>query len=312
MPHLLQLSEPARYWPRHAFHFTDMANVPNIIREGALLSRAQLDLQRIEFADTSSHGIVERTPETHPFVRLYFRPVTPMQYGAEGIKPLATIVEGRHWPVPVFFLFRSTDVCARPSTEFTNGNFATSGVARGSGYPFLAALPWKVIYGVGPYNTHNDIDNCRFHRQAEILVPDRLSLETVEHIVCRSTAERETLIDLLTHEGLTQYVNRIRIPDSRESLFTQRHTFVRSVIWSADGIHLRLKVGGGAFAYAYTVWDPRTNVVLKTNRRENHSFAADQTIKFDAGGRSAVRLEFRVDNILAFRGLVTRPSLVTG
>jgi hypothetical protein len=307
LPSSLRLRGPQQFWPRFVYHFTDVLNVPSILNRGALECRQRLPAGG--FVDTSSHGITERTPYAHPYVRLYFRPVTPMQYGCEGFKPQARVTENRHWPFPVFFLFDAARLCGQANVEFTSGNFADSRAVRGAGINFLRALPWETIYGMGTYPTAI-ADQCRLHRQAEVLIPDQLPFDTLRAIVCRSGAERDTLLDLLSPPTAARYEDRIRVTDPRETLFTNRHAFVKSVIWSAAGIHLQLNPCGGPYSCAYKITGGRPSRELQANSKTLRELPSKLRIEFTSSTFNSVHLRFDIDGHVAFSGTVSKPSLV--
>lgn len=307
LPAALKLRGPQQYWPRSIYHFTDVLNVPAILGAGGITCRGNLAAG--SFADTSSHGITERTDYAHGYVRLYFRPVTPMQYGSEGFKPERAITEGRHWPMPVFFIFDAGLACARPGIEFTNGNFADSAAMKGSGIDFLKGLPFEWIYGNGAYLPEVTWKS-RFHRQAEILVPGTLDFEDMQAIVCRTAAERDTLIDILAPDLVKRYGDMIRVVDPRETMFTNRFAFVRSLVWAPAGINLHMSPAHGPFNYRYRLSTVKSGRVLKENASTIDRIQPKHTIDFTAPSLASVHMCFEIDGHVAFSGVVTKSSLV--
>lgn len=70
-----------QYWPKFAFHFTDITNAVDILKRGLLVSRDYANRQHIMINDNASSDVIAQTkPEIKKFVRLYFRPRTPTQF----------------------------------------------------------------------------------------------------------------------------------------------------------------------------------------------------------------------------------------
>lgn len=169
LPQSLRLVPPRAYWPRWAYHFTSLGNAASIIRSGHIYSRDRCATLDIQAHDTADREIIGLTPAAHRFVRLYFRPRTPMQYGVEGVLPRHSIRHGAHCPAPVFFLFPSARLIGQESVAFSNGNFARTESQLGSTAVELMSLPFREILSSGPMLEATK-NATKFHRQAEILV----------------------------------------------------------------------------------------------------------------------------------------------
>lgn len=75
------LADSQKHWPPHLFHFTNIDNAVSILSDGFLLPRSELEKKGKLKTDIASPGIISETlSEWKNFVRLYFRPRTPMQY----------------------------------------------------------------------------------------------------------------------------------------------------------------------------------------------------------------------------------------
>lgn len=163
-------------------------------------------------------------------VRLYFRPKTPTQFYAKGIKSQSTLSKSKfpdaHCPIPVFLLFSAPEILARSDCTFSDGCLGTRTrqTLILSTADELKNLPWQQIYHTNWTYSRDTI----FHRQAEIIIPQRLDLGALRYIYCRSEAERETLFHLLTPDLLTKYHGKI-IATTRYITFYRQHTFVEKV-----------------------------------------------------------------------------------
>ena len=130
------------------------------------------------------------------FVRLYFRPRTPTFYRNEGIRPSGLRDLDSHCPMPVAFLLDSKEIAGRMGVQFSDRNLARQSTRRGQDTGFLRSLDFQDIYhnqAMGP----EDKSELTSRRQAEIIVPDELGLESLKYVATRSEAERQTLLTLL-------------------------------------------------------------------------------------------------------------------
>ena len=216
-----------RWWPRYLFHCTDLLNVVNILQSGELLSRTQAQLSASLRVDIAAPDIIERTDaEWHDYVRLYFRPRTPTQYRNEGFRPASELELGAHCPVPVYLVFGAYAVLARPDSLFTEGNLAV-GAKPMRTIGDLSRLPFEHIYhdtSIEPQERSQIV----FHRNAEVLIPHRLGLRNVRHVLCRSQAEYETLRNLLAPRAWDMWAAKVGVVP-RLNLFHSRWSFVEQV-----------------------------------------------------------------------------------
>lgn len=193
-----------RWWPRLLFHYTDIQNAVRILSSGYLYSRQHLEDERLLAVSSGSNEVLAGThPDIKNCVRLYFRPQTPTQYYAEGVKSSRTLSISRfpdaHCPVPVFFLFDSAEVLSREDNWFSDRGLASRNYEIMSTAQDLANLDWRKIYHTGPFDPSKfEEADIASRRMAEVIIPDRLDLESLKWIYCRSEAEKDTLLHLLT------------------------------------------------------------------------------------------------------------------
>lgn len=70
-----------------AYHYTDIHNAINILKEGKLYSRNLAIEKGLMVNDNASEEVISNTRSSvFDCVRLYFRPKTPTQYYNEGYK----------------------------------------------------------------------------------------------------------------------------------------------------------------------------------------------------------------------------------
>ena len=234
-----------RWWPKFLFHFTDIRNVAQILRDNILYSRAQVEKQRKLAVSSGSPKVLAGTDEkVKNLVRLYFRPKTPTQYHAEGVHSQQSLNKSdfpfAHCPVPVFLLFDAAAILSREDCLFSDRGLGGRGYHIGSTARELSELPWKQIY----HNKSLDRNNPGIardivsRRNAEVVIPDHLTLGSLKFIYCRSEAEKETLLHLLSPELRIRYRSRI-LASTRSDLFFRKRTFIESVMLSSNHIRLR-------------------------------------------------------------------------
>lgn len=230
-----------QWWPAFLFHCTDVRNVVNILRTGEMLSRTRaLTLRQLQ-VDIASEEIIARTDKTwQDYVRLYFRPKTPTQYRNEGFRPVVQQYHQAQCPVPVYLLFNALDVLSEADVLFTDGSVA-NGAQPASAIEFFKDLPFEKVYH-DTWFGRSERDEIVYHRHAEVLVPERLSTFAIRFIYCRSQAEYDTLLNLLSPGQLSHWADRIGVrPDL--NLFHRQWCFVERVELNRAAVLFRFNVG---------------------------------------------------------------------
>lgn len=226
-----------RWWPKFVFHYTDIRNAVRILQEGHLYSRTYLEGTKNLVVSSGSPVILAGTNTViKDCVRLYFRPKTPTQYHAEGIRSQPTLAASKfphaHCPVPVFFLFDAANILTRDDCCFSDRGLGSRKYQIFSSATELEQLPWKKIYHTGwidPSKTEESDIVSR--RNAEVIIPGSLNLSALCYVYCRSNAERETLLHLLSERSpslRTRYQDKI-VATTRSTLFYRQQTFIESV-----------------------------------------------------------------------------------
>lgn len=212
-------------WVRYVFHHTDIRNAIEILKSGRFLCRRLLDETGGMIVDNASRLIISGTETTvKDYVRLYFRPRNPTQYRNEGIRPLNRQQLESHCPIPVFFLFDSKEILTRDDCQFSDGNLAATGVqGLRSTAEELAAFDFRKIYHDSPHNDRT----INFHKNAEVVVLNELDLSALKLIVCRSPAEKETLLNLLPTDIFNRWSSKIVI-DTKVNFFFRKWTFLQT------------------------------------------------------------------------------------
>lgn len=181
--------------------------------------------------DNACPEIIERTKIEHiEYARLYFRPRTPTQYNNEGMRPKAQRSFNSHCPTPVFFCFDAFEVLTMDDVRVSDGNMGTSHVRHSSTQDFFESIPFEHVFHFGPYDKRDNrlAEAIKFHRHAEVLVPEALPLgPSLRHILVRSPAEASTLLGLLPAEVRKQWepITKVGGPN----YFNRDATFIETV-----------------------------------------------------------------------------------
>lgn len=226
----LRLDGNRKRWPNWLFRSDHVENTAAILNSGRLLSRSAAEYKSLIVKDSGSPRHIDQlSPEHRGYVRLYFRPRTPTQYRNEGIRPTKKIELGAHMPVPIYLLFASS-LLMDSGVNFTRGRLTPTTEIGGSA-EFLRDMNFADIYhdrGVGAVGGSDRRSEILNARHSEVIVKNELKLDRAKHIVCRSAAERETLLSLLKTEVRTRWIQRIHVDEGRRILFYKRGTFVQS------------------------------------------------------------------------------------
>ena len=219
---------PVAWWPKFAFHYTDVMNAVSILDSGILYSRSnakQLGLMR---NDNASRQVIDMTQtEAISCVRFYFRPLTPTQYYNEGFKHSQLRYfndENANTPVPVFFLFNLDKLLSIPEVKFSEQSQSGHGAQVLQGEQSFANLDFKRIYS----NGFESFEQNKKYRHAEILHPNAMSIDhCLNTILCRNALERVTLLNMLREKNqhaFIKYQGIVKI--SKSEVFENNGLFV--------------------------------------------------------------------------------------
>ncbi len=217
-----------QWWPICLFHCTDITNVVSILRQGEIVSRNWITGTGQLPVDIASPEVIAGTDSRwQEYVRLYFRPKTPTQYNNEGFRPVGQRALNSHCPVPVYLVFDALAVLSRTDSCFSDGNLGSANANVYEDVSFLKQIPFDLVYH-DTWFDRSDRDQVIHHRNAEVLVPQRMGLENLRYIGCRSDAEYKTLLHLLPPQTRSRWVDRLGVrPNSQ--LFNRKWTFVEEV-----------------------------------------------------------------------------------
>lgn len=224
------------HWPSLLFHHAPVQNAVGIIQSGQIWSRRQSEGLRP--LDVAGAGVIDHRERAHDFSRLYFRPRTPTQYHIEGIRRPNECQYGpaAHAPVLVMFALDARSILTMPNTRFSDINMQRDDARDGDDDAFFATIDFAKTYHQGGTGGDASIIN---HRSAEVLCHSPLDLaEHLKWVVCRSEAERETLIHLAGFAGRALRSKIVTSDDGK--VFEKRFAFVEKVYASPEGVTFNL------------------------------------------------------------------------
>lgn len=223
------------WWPDYLFRADPIEHAAGILNDGKLLSRATAASAGLIQHDSASPGVIGSTADRWKhYVRLYFRPRSPTQSVSEGFRPKSHYEYGAHCPVPVVFMFDAREVLSRGGTEFSNGNLASRDVATGRDAAFLKSVPFDLVYHDGAFSQAEKA-KIIFHRHAEAMVPGELDLRALRFVGCRTQAEYETLLHLLTPQAKAAWSKKIGL-GAKGNLHYRRWNYVEQVTLDSKSI----------------------------------------------------------------------------
>ncbi|WP_088007683.1 DarT ssDNA thymidine ADP-ribosyltransferase family protein [Indiicoccus explosivorum] len=290
--------------PRFVYHFTDLQNAVSVLQSGFIYSRKTAEELGVMKVDNASSEVINHTNENWKnYVRFYFRPKTPTQYRNEGIRGSTTLSSlNAHCPVPVFLLFDIKEMLTRSDTQFSYGNLAVEDQSFSRSEDF-ARMPFKSIYHEGSYNTETE-GHIKIHRHAELIVPEKCSLESLKFIVVRSSAEKETFLNTLDRDTRKKYKDIVMI-DSRNNFYYGNWTFVEEVHLSKNEIVLSINKGEGRdkFKTSLRVLEKSSGQIYRV---DEDRYMPEHAITYNLNqlnDSSSYEVKLYLDDHLAYHGI---------
>lgn len=288
------------WWPKYVFHYTDVRNAVEILKNGRLLCRSKLDEHQGMIVDNASRNVVANTEDyVRDFVRLYFRPQTPTQYRNEGIRPKNMRMLESNCPVPIFFLFDSEDILTRADSQFSAGNLAAEGTSLCNTAEELEEFDFRKIYHVGRFQQYEKA-SIIYHRNAEVVVPAEMDLSSLRYIFCRSPAEKDTLLHLLSLEAFLEWSRKILVA-SKSQIYNCNWTFVETVELTPSRVVINFSPDSltpGPFNMAASITDLDNGDEF---HHQSQEFYADNVLHFHVpNGVSRYEIRLILDADVAF------------
>lgn len=312
LPEALGLGKRRSWWTRCAFRFDDILAVAAILKSGRVLSRAECARRAITHRDAANQQVIAQSAHAHDFVRLYFRPLTPTQYRMEGIKAREQIpATGEHCPVPVFLLFDLKELLCRDGVFASDGSLARLGEYRtGDDAAFLATIPMADVYHDGSITAPLVKSEIVFRRHAEVFTERELDLAQLRVIICRTAAERETLLHLLGPDA-AQWASKIKLSEVGRDIFYRANGYiVKEARLLEDAIRFEVsRPSGYEYDFALKVIDSANGKVLVDGKKRK-SLSPIWRAKVN-GLPPRVEVCLHIDESLAYHSILSRQAVFT-
>ncbi len=299
------------YWLDYLFHFTDVNNVRSILQHGSLFSRAEAERRKLNWVDAANRSVISSTElSVVDFVRLYFRPKTPTAFHNEGIRPQNGLFPlESHCPIPVYLVFDQINLLTLQGTQFSDGNLARAEHNLYNSADEFSKLPFEHIYHDAPLYG-SSADQIKNRRHSEVVIPKYLNMLHLHEIVCRSSAEFETLRNLLSDDW-NNWKQKIRPARYPERLFNLKwlHVATARLSYGFASLHLhppKCSNDCGPFMFNINVKDNIIDRTLSRSRRVN-DVSRDLnnyvlSVDLSELQSSDYTLELRIDGNLAYLG----------
>jgi hypothetical protein len=241
-----KLSREYQWWPLYFYHFTDVHNALNIIEKEYIYGRKIANEENLMNSENASSSVINITnSNVKNYARLYMRPKTPTQYHNEGYKPknIRNQEIDANCPVPIFFLLDAEKTLLVDGVKFVEKGFAGNLYEENnllSGVENYANLKFDKIFHSGSFPSGSDIKQ---YRHTEIIRRDGIPISRIlKGIVCRSIAEKQTLIYLLKKISLNKYEKYKRIISFKPEidLFYGNGIFIKNVKMEDNILHFEL------------------------------------------------------------------------
>jgi len=234
----------------YVYHMTHIDNLPGIFRQGAIVSKdigARNNLPIHSIAEESVQALRDRIfildfvqkryRNLHNYVPFYFSKRPPMLY----------VQQGKGIQDDIIFLATSRSILNNHNILFTDGNASMQKLSKSSGEkvgitPATRNKPCQRIYKPGgPYGTNQnysniysdaiflenlnwDVINSVYHiepfeedkriRSAEVLIPDKLSLATIQYIAVRIEKMKQDVNAIAEEHGQVGFTPLIMLDPS--------------------------------------------------------------------------------------------------
>ncbi len=274
------LPSSQKWWPKYIYHFSNIDNAVQILEDGCLYSRYYLANNQRMITDNASSEVISHTDKQwQKYVRLYFRPKTPTQCRNEGFRPVNQRYDNAHCPVPVFFLFDAKKVLTKANVQYSDGNLASSRTRVYETADDLEQIPFKEVYHDSWFSPEYR-DRIIHHRHAEVLIPECLSLEDLRTVICRTEAEYETLLDLLSVPAFNKWYEKIGA-SKKGNLFYRDWLFIEEVDLNESYVNIAFNDSNynyDPFNIIITVKDNEVDKIY-TWRKEEYTIPVNKTLK---------------------------------
>jgi hypothetical protein len=271
------------WWTYFLFHYVSLADLPEVLQRSELVAPFVIDKRRRSQWDR--------------YVRLYFRPRNPDFFLSEGFIPVAAD-PASHIAVPVALLFDMEALLLRPDARFSSGDPRTGASTYATPAAF-AELPFEMIYHDSWVRTHERDEIVR-HREAQVLLPERVALEALQYLWVRSSAEYETLRTVMGPDMWRRWRDKVTTR-SDFGLFNHRRPYVRDASLASDHVLLTFNpCHTNAPGEVYVAELIVEHGSARHTWRDDH-FDARKALRFDFAPSDGYTVRLTLDGLVAYQ-----------
>jgi hypothetical protein len=272
-----------QWWTYFVFHAVPLHELPDILQNGLLTA--------------PRHRSPAARTQWDRYVRLTFRPRTPSFFDREGYYPSAAAPAGcLH--APVWLMFDLESMLLHPQARFSDGDPAAGAPTFATPRAF-AELPFEQIYH-DSWMRQDEKEEILRHREAQVLLPDAVTLEALQLIWLRSEAEYETLAHLMPAPLWAKWRDKIT-PRTDFMLFNHKHLYITHARLTAQRIELHFnpaRLHEERFLLTVIVTYPDG-----TERRWSQAdFVGDAPVTLGVRGTAGYCVRVLLDDQLAYLG----------
>jgi hypothetical protein len=177
------------YSVNYFYHMTHINNIQSILKYGLLPNGNNYQINDISDLDVNNRRFKLEpiyNKSIHKYVPLYFNPKNAMLYVRKNIQQ------------DIVILVLKKDLILKNKVVFTDGNASCAITKFFNKIEDLSQLDWECLKD----NTWNDHIDGKRKRMAEILVPDYVSIDNIEYIICNNTNVKIKIEDILKQMNL--------------------------------------------------------------------------------------------------------------
>ncbi len=170
---------------KYLYHMTHIYNLNSILENG-LLSHNRAHQGEFIKTDISMQEAQYWRKRWHDYVPFYFNPRNTMLYKRLELQNLIVILGIE----PMLIL--------EEGTLFSDGNVAAGATKVYNDIAMLEQLPWQIIKASSwNYEDQERKESCKRIMCAEVLVPNRVNVQSILKIFCRSQTQRSAIQQLI-------------------------------------------------------------------------------------------------------------------
>jgi len=194
---------------KYIYHMTHYSNIKNILNNGLYshsnaLVHKHIDNKEVNDRRNKAEPIYKKN--LHSYVPFYFNPKNPMLF------------VNKEYQNDIVILAFSRNLLFEESTIFTDGNAAANKTKYYKKIEDLGKLNWKCLHA----NNWIDFEDGKREKMAEILIPQKVSIQYLEKIYCYDSETKNYILNLNTQlqvEINTSFYFNLKTKVEKKSFF---------------------------------------------------------------------------------------------